>query len=132
MERLRAYLPAVRIGSGVLLILLGVLLFLGSLTRLNSALFRAAAALDTWAGRYRAGSDLIVGFVFLGLSALVGLRYIQRIAATSLSGDRSARLGVSPLRLTIVILVLSFSALSFTGLVSFPSLLSGWLRFQGI
>jgi cytochrome c-type biogenesis protein len=131
-ERLRARMHGIKVASGIFLIFLGVLIFIGSLARLNTAFFGLAAALGRWGQRSPAGPRLIFGLFFMTLSCLVAALYARRIGNVLRTTDTSVRAFIFPVPLALLFVFLFFSILTFAGVLDFPSLISFWLRFQGI
>lgn len=131
-ERLRPHLNAIRIASGVFLILLGILIFLGSLSQLNVALFKLAAGLEEWQRESPLGPRLLFGFFFLGLTSLVAVSFGLRFGRSLRNGGSPVGAILRPLPLMLVLVFLAVSILSFLGKADIGSLISSWLRFQGI
>ncbi len=139
MARIRPYLRAVRIGSGAFLVMLGALIFTGSLARLNVFLFRLAAGLEAWSRSDPAGPRLLFGGLFLALALLAAALYGLRVRRELAPGSRppapraAARWAVLyPGRLALFLALLAASILAFANLLDVPGLLAAWLRFQGI
>ena len=131
-QRLKSHMRAIKIASGIFLFLLGLLIFLGSLARLNIAFFSLAAALDEWRRASPPGPRLLFGFLFLGFGAAVTARYAWRASRHLRQGETSARGVVSPFSLAAIGVFLAASILSFVGTLDFSSIISAWLRFQGV
>ena len=122
-RRLRSHARAIKTASGIFLILLGLLIFVGSLSRLNAALFNLAGTLETWRRGSPAGPRLLFGFLFLGLDATLAVFYAKK---SSLRGV------VRPFSVVVILGVLAVSIFSFAGVLDVGSVVSAWLRFQGI
>jgi cytochrome c-type biogenesis protein len=132
-ERLRARMNGIKIASGIFLIILGALIFLGSLARLNAAFFTLAGALGQWGQRSPEGPRIIFGLLFLGLSCMIGALYARRAGnAVRRMAIPSFRSLIFPVPLALFLVFLSVSVLAFAGTLNLPSLISAWLRFQGI
>ena len=131
-ERLRAHMHSIKIASGIFLVLVGILIFLGNLGRLNVAMYGLAASLERWGQSSPAGSRLLFGLLFLGLSGLIAALYVRRMMQARQAADYSFRTLVYPAPLALFLVSAAFSVLSFTRVVDVPSLISSWLRFQGI
>jgi cytochrome c-type biogenesis protein len=123
--RLRSHMGAIKIASGIFIVLLGVLIFFGSLSRLNAVLFDLAGALDRWGSAAPLGPRIVFGLVFLVPAVLAAALYFRRL----LKG--SARF-IFPARLLLFSVFLFLSVLSFAGVLDFSAILTAWLRFQGI
>jgi cytochrome c-type biogenesis protein len=131
-ERLRAHMRGIKLASGIFLILLGVLIFIGSLARLNAAFYGLAVSLDRWAQRTPAGQRLLSGLLFLALSVLIAALYVRRVKKARQMERRTLRTFLFPAPLALFLLLTAFSVLSFAQVLNIPSLISSWLRFQGI
>lgn len=131
-EHLRAHMRGIKIGSGIFLILLGVLIFLGSLSRLNATFFAWAGSLDRWGQSAPAAQRRFSGLLFLALSGLSAALYVRRVRKAPRGESRSLRSILFPVPLAFFLLFVAFSVLSFTRVVDIPMLISSWLRFQGI
>lgn len=131
-QRLRPKMKAVKIASGVVLIALGMLIFLGSLARLNTVFFQMSGALDAWGRRNPAGPAILFGSLFLAFSGLIAGAYGKRLRRVRGHGRHSLRMLLLPVPFVALLAFLSFAVLSFTRVLDIPSLISSWLRFQGI
>jgi cytochrome c-type biogenesis protein len=125
--RLRSHMRAIKISSGIFIILLGVLIFLGSLSRLNAVLSDLAAALVSWRERSPEAPGRVFGSIFLALAVLAAALYAWRIR----TGRPSARVAF-PGHLAFLIVSVLLAVLSYTGAADFLSVLAAWLGFQGI
>lgn len=131
-QRLRGSMKLIKIGSGVFLMLLGVLLFFGGLARLNAIFFGLAGQLDRWAQVSATGSRLLFGVLFLVLGGLPAVRYgrsLQGVAGRNKL--KTAFLG-SPVALVFLVAFATLSVLSFAGVLNVPSLVVSWLQFRGV
>ncbi|MGA2765599.1 MAG: cytochrome c biogenesis protein CcdA [Spirochaetia bacterium] len=129
---LRSHMRGIKIASGAFLVLLGLLIFLGSLARLNVAFFGLAAGLEAWQRADPLGPRLLFGSLFLGSGALVAAVYARRVAKSLREAGTSIRSIVRPIFLAAIGVFLAASILSFTGTLDFGSAISAWLRFQGV
>ncbi|OHD69866.1 MAG: hypothetical protein A2V99_14650 [Spirochaetes bacterium RBG_16_67_19] len=132
MQRVRPHLHGIKVASGVFLVALGVLIFTGSLSRLNIALFGLATWLEQWGSRDPAGPKLLFGSVFLFLALLLAVFYILRITRRVRASSTSLRTLLYPGRLALFLVFLAVSVLSYANAVDLPRLITSWLRFQGI
>lgn len=132
MTRFKFHLRIVKIMSGVFLVILGVLIFAGSLSRMNVFLFSLASRLDAWNNVNPTGSQMLFGFLFLVISLILMFLYgkgvLKRINASRLS----FKCFILPGRLILYTLFASSAILSFVGSLSVPDTIIRWLTFQGI
>jgi cytochrome c-type biogenesis protein len=131
-QRLRGSMKLIKIGSGVFLMLLGVLLFFGGLARLNAIFFALAGKLDRWAQVSVAGSRLLFGLLFLVLGGLPAVKYVKSLQGVTGRNRLSIALLGSPVALVFLVAFATLSVLSFTGVLNVPALVVSWLRFQGV
>ena len=132
MLRVRPHLHAIKVASGVFLVALGALIFTGSFSRLNIALFGLAAWLEQWGARAPAGPKLLFGSIFLFLALLLAAFYARRVTLRVQASGTSPRKLLYPGRLALLLVFLAVSVLSFAKVVDLSRLISSWLRFQGI
>ncbi len=125
--RLRSHMRAIKIASGIFILLLGVLIFFGSLTRLNAVLSDLASALVSWGQRSPEAPRLVFGSLFLASACLAAALYAWRIR----KGRPSARI-FFPGNLAFLIAFIALSVLAYSGTADFISVLAAWLSFQGI
>ena len=123
--RMRKYLHAVKIGSGIFLIFVGILIFTGRLTRINIFLFRMASGLETLNAEHPLRITITSGVMFLVPAVLIGMSFVKRII-------RKRQTGFTKIRFIITLIFLLLSLLSFTGVLDIGSLLNSWLTFQGL
>ena len=132
MEKFKAHLQIVKIVSGVFLVFIGLLIFLGSLTKLNVFFFTLASNLEIWSTNNIMGSRLLFGFPFLFLSSLLVFFYVRKAhRSITLSGMVVSNF-LFPIRLIIIMVSAGITILSFTGIMEVNKLIVLWLRFQGI
>ncbi len=131
-ERLRAHMRAIKIGSGIFLIVLGAMIFLGSLSRLNAAFFALAGSLDRWGRSAPEVRRVLSGLFFLTLSGLSAALYIRRAWKARHGEGRCLHTFLFPAPLALFLLLVASSVLTFARVLDVPSLVSSWLRFQGI
>ncbi len=131
-HRLRVHLNAVKIASGALLVLMGILIFAGSLTRLNSAFFGLAAKLQDWRLREPMAPRLLFGVMFGSLSAAIAGLYARRAIRSRVRTPPLARTLVYPAPLGLLFFFLALSILSFSNILQPDVLIGSWLRFQGV
>jgi len=132
MKKLSRHLYKIKIASGILLVAIGVLIFFGSLARLNSLFFAMAGNLDAWAGGNPAGPRILFFSIFLFFSIVLIFFYIRRVRKVKLQSGFDKKLFVYPARLILIVIFLSASILTLSGALDIPKLIVNWLTFQGI
>lgn len=110
----------VRIGSGLLLVVIGLSMALGRLTALNAATARAGMRLK---GMLAAAPDTVRWWTLGVLGTLAAAIIIVPL----LRKKPLAR----PARLVALVVIALLAALDLTGVVSLADLVAGWLLFQG-
>jgi cytochrome c-type biogenesis protein len=123
VQRLRPWLGAIRIASGLFLVALGVLVILGRLRGLSAFVFRAAQSLREWSAADPAGPRVLSGSVLAAFAASTLWSGVRRIRAVRL---------VPPIRTIVFVALSTLSVLAYTGVIDTASLVAGWLSFQGL
>jgi cytochrome c-type biogenesis protein len=132
VERIKPHLRTIKVASGIFLVSLGVLIFTGSLARLNTTLFSLAARIDQWEQQNPFGPRLLFGGLFLFLTLFCVVLYVRRVLKSMRNEGLSFHSFLYPLHGILVLAFASLSILSFSDGFNLPRLLSSWLRFQGI
>jgi cytochrome c-type biogenesis protein len=111
---------AVRIVSGLLLVVIGLSMALGRLTALNAITARLGIGIKSFAAS-QPEATMAISLTIIGvLAALL-------VAVPVLRGRRFAR----PVRLVVLGVLLLALLLQALGVVSFAGIVAGWLMFQG-
>jgi len=127
--KVKRHFKAIRIGSGALLVAIGLLIAFGRFQNLNIALFRAATAAGRWAESNPTASRVLPS-VILALLALLALVPAMRRIVRNSSSAQARKLPVVLLSIGAVLLVLA--VLQVAGTLNAMDAVSAWLRFQGI
>ncbi len=122
VQRLRPWLGAIRIASGLFLVALGILVILGRLRGLSAFVFRAAEALRGWSATDPAGPRVLIGSILAAIAALILMSVVRRIQVVR---------RVPPIRTVIFVTMSTLSVLTYSGAIDAASLVAGWLAFQG-
>ena len=130
MEKIKPHLNTIRIISGLFLVLIGIMILLGKLQRLNIFLFSLSRDLQVWGDTYPWGARLLFGLPPLLFTSLIVFFYARRVRIEKTASGRAVV--IKPFRIALVFLFMLVTFLSFTGLANFSDLLSLWLNFQGI
>jgi len=111
---------AVRIGSGILLIVIGLSMALGKLTALNAAAARFGIAIKGFTASYPMEAKAwTVGLLLAVATALVVVPLIRHKAL------------LKPARLVFLALFVVLAVLELLGVISTAGVLSDWMLFQG-
>jgi len=111
---------AVRIGSGILLIVIGLSMALGKLTALNAAAARLGIGMKGFiATSPEEATAWTVGILLAIVAAIVVVPLVRR------------RPFVRPVRLIVLVLLVVLIVLEALGIVSTMGVLSDWMLFQG-
>ncbi|HEC61914.1 MAG TPA: cytochrome c biogenesis protein CcdA [bacterium] len=132
MERIKPYLRTVKMASGVFLVFIGLLIFSGSLTKLNVFFFKIASELEIWADDNPRGPRMLFSFPFLVPSLLLIFFYWKRAYNLVIRSGLAVKTLVFPLRLIFIVFLSGLTALTLTGFIDFTKLIVQWLNFQGI
>ena len=122
LDRVRRFIPAIRIASGLLLVGIGILIAFGRLQQLPAQVIAWGWRLAAWDEAYPVASSLIFG----AAAAVIGLvpiglvlRARRGAATTVLAGA----FGTAALALAV---------LNATGAINLASWLATWLRYTGL
>jgi cytochrome c-type biogenesis protein len=127
LGRIRKYLPAIKVGSGVLLVGIGILIALGRLQQLSARLIAAGSRLTAWDATHPALSNWLFAGTLAVIAALpMIVAVIRRLRTNAV---------VRPLhwaRLTLAAVGIVLAILNVTDLISIANWFSGWFRFTGL
>jgi cytochrome c-type biogenesis protein len=128
--KIRSHLNQIKIGSGLFLIVMGILIFSGQLTRLNIILYTLAGNIRNWEQDHIQGVRAVYGSIFL-IPALFTIVPIRK-RFVSLKGKVKNFTNFPFLYFILFMLLILLSGLAYTGLIDIGKLLQNWLTFQGI
>ena len=136
-SRLRKYLHAIKIGSGIFLISIGILIFSGRLSRINIFLFRISNGLESLNEEFPIGTAVISGLIFLIPAVFIGISFVKHLIHRSQAVEpemesKRIKLKFPTGRFVFTIAFLLISVLVFIGVLDIGSLISNWLTFQGL
>ena len=123
VQRLKPWLGAIRIASGLFLVALGILIILGRLQGMSAFVFRSAAALQEWHAADPLGPRVLFG----SLLALISLPFLVSVVRRTVA---SRRLPLA--RAGFFVVFAALSILTFLGVIDAASLVARWLTFQGL
>ncbi len=123
LARIRPWLGAIRIASGIFLVALGILVILGRMRGLSAFVFGLGGSLQAWSQARPLAPRLLFGILSAALAALLLQSGIRRLVA-----DRK----VTPVRLTLGSALAVISALILAGMIDAGMVVAGWLTFQGL
>jgi len=142
LSRIRKHIPTIKKVSGVFLVFIGVLILLGELQRLNIYLGVLSQSLRAWGESNPAASSLFFGGLFILIAGAILLFTLRRsrreVGETDQRRDTedppaSDRTGTArPVRLAATALFLILAALTLSGVLDIPRLLTAWFTYQGI
>ncbi len=122
LKRLRPYLPAIRVASGILLVAIGVLIAAGRLQQLAARLLAWGARLRAWDAANPAASawSFGAGLALLGLAPLLIVLARRRRALPIVLVSLFAATA------------LAVATLNIAGEVSIASWIAGWFQYTGL
>ena len=156
LDRIKRHMRVIKIGSGIFLVLIGLLILAGRLQRFNNALFSFAYQLESWEQSYPTAARLVFGAIFLTFAAITLTFYLRKRSRdrpiedldpsmeTSVTnkdgvGEQVKEAGskvllrhIRPVRITVLLVFTAASLLSFIGIINFSRLFAIWFNFQGI
>jgi cytochrome c-type biogenesis protein len=129
MVKVRPHLNRIKIGSGLFLIIIGILIFSGQLSKMNIILYTFANNLHNWEINHIIEARAVYGSLFLipALFTAVAIwkPFIVKKEVNWKSSIRTIRTGLFSVLLIIAVL-------TYTGLFEIGGLIQKWLTFQGI
>ena len=123
VQRLKPWLGAIRIASGLFLVALGILIILGRLQGMSAFVFRSAANLQEWNAADPRGPRVLFG----SLLAVIGLPFLASAVRHTVASN-----SVPLVRTGFFIVFAALSILTFLGVVDAASIVTKWLMFQGL
>ncbi len=124
-EKIRPHLNTIRIVSGSFLVLIGFIILLGRLQRLNTYFFILANNLESWQQANPRQPRLMFGIIFTLTFFMLTYTYIKRLIIRK-------KIIFPPVRLVFMFLFLILSILIFAGILNFTQFFTFWFTFQGI
>lgn len=132
MEKIKPHLNAIRITSGIFLIMIGILILLGRLQRLNIFLFSSAYTLQAWQESSPLLSRLVLSVLFLIPFFLLLFAYIRKSRKVCEQGKLPLKKLIMPGRIIFLSVFLLLSVLSLSGTLNIGAIISYWFTYQGI
>lgn len=139
LNRIKRHIVAIKIGSGIFLVLIGVLIAVGRLQQFNVSLFSFAYRIESWEATSPGAARAVFSGVFFAFAALVAAFYVRRVmiersrggeVAIEATGGEGVR--IHPVRAVFLLVFIVAGVLSLTGVLNFSQLLSFWFSYQGI
>lgn len=120
LDFFKRHARAVRVASGLLLVVIGLSMIFGKLALISSAAVQTGFTLKSALSSEPSLVRLVAALCWLALDLLLlGLFLLRK------------KNPIHPLRLGLLVLLLLIGLLDYTGLISSPGLLAEWLLFQG-
>lgn len=132
MNRIKRHLTKIKNASGVFLILIGILIITGKLSKLNIFLYQSANALNNFGQNYPGAIALISGALFLLLATPAALRFFHRARLWQSGGAEESENRFPAVSLFVMILLILTALLSFAKVIDWRSFLITWLTYQGL
>jgi len=122
LKRMRRYLPAIKVASGLLLVLMGVLIAVGRLQQLSARLIAWGARLSAWDTANPVASDWLFG------------AGVVLLATAPLAVALARRAGLRAKVVTALVATVggAIALLNVLDVVSVAGWLSGWFRYTGL
>ena len=128
LQKIRPHLKAIKIGSGIFLIAVGILIILGRLQRFNTALFKLANTIEAVKQQNLDHIANLFGALFFIPGAALLLLYLKRIFRRKDSGKINLYLAL----LIFTLFFLSLGILTFLRVIDTSKIITFWFTFQGI
>jgi len=132
MEKIKPHLNRIRIASGIFLIMIGILILLGRLQRLNIFLFSSAYNLQAWQESSPLLSRLVFSALFLIPFLLLLFSYIRKARKVCAQEKLPLKKLIMPVRIIFLTIFLLLGVLSLSGTLNIVAIISYWFTFQGI
>jgi len=132
MEKIKPHLNRIRIASGIFLIMIGILILLGRLQRLNIFLFSSAYALQAWQESSPLLSRMVLSALFLIPFILLLFSYIHKVKKVRRQEKLPYKKLIMPGRIIFLSVFLLLSVLTLSGTLNIAAIISYWFTFQGI
>ncbi len=129
MSKVNPYLTKIKIGSGIFLIAVGVLIFSGQLTRMNIVLNVFAERIRIWELHNNLEARLVYGTLFLIATGITLFLKRGRLK-TFIRNRRNSN--VPFLLLAFLVAEIILSVLVYTGIFDVGELIQKWITFKGI
>lgn len=123
LKKIKRHMGTIKIASGIILIVVGLLIALGRLQALNGALVRAGYRLEGWAAAHPSASRAV-------FAAILGIPVLALLLPPLFR--REPRRLLQPVRLGFVVVLVVLAILEVAGVIHLASAIAGWLQFQGI
>ena len=135
LKRIRRYLPAIKVGSGILLIIMGVLIATGRLTELSARLIAAGSRLAAWNAANPVASNWLfaAGTVTIGAVPLV-VALVRRPRGThgEAPGGSASRRTALAVASALAVAGLVLAALNVVDAIDLAGWFSSWFRYTGL
>ena len=128
LQNIRSHLKAIKIGSGIFLIAVGVLIILGRLQRFNMVLFKLSNTIEAVKQQNPAYMAHLFGTLFFIPGAALLFLYLKRIFRRK----HSAKISLYPALLIFTLFFLVIGILTFLRVIDTSKIITFWFTFQGI
>ncbi len=128
LDRIKPWLPHLKVATGGLLIAIGVLIAGGRLQNLQAALFRAANQIEQWAVRSPVMATWGLGAI---AAALTVAPFVPAFVRRFRRRERQVRV-VTPTRAVVAAVFGLLTALHATGVLPLAEALALWFTYEGI
>lgn len=129
MVKVRPHLNRIKIGSGIFLIIIGILIFTGQLSKMNIILYSFANNLHKWEINNINEAKAVYGSLFLIPALFIIVNTWKPFIVKKEILLKSSNL---ILRAGLVSGLLIIAVLTYTGLFEIGELIQKWITFQGI
>jgi len=127
--KIRPHLNRIKIGSGLFLIIIGILIFSGQLSKMNILLYSYANKLHNWEINHLYASRAVYGSIFLIPSLFTAAAAWRSFIKYKKGNLKSITL---ILWFGLFLVLVSAAVLIYSGFFDIGELIQKWLTFQGI
>ncbi len=128
IQKIRPYLKAIKTGSGIFLIFIGILILLGRLQKLNIALFNLAGLVE----QAKTQNPVYITNLFATIFLIPGLLLLVFYIRNVFKNRRTEKTRLHLLWLFFTIFFLVTAALTFLKIIDISRIFTFWITFQGI
>ena len=122
LQRVKPYFGAIRVGSGVFLIAMGLLIMFGRFQQLNGWLLATGAGIERWNAAHPHLARGLFGAVSLAVAAAIpAVRLLRR-----------RRPLLRPVGVVFSLLFLAVAILEWSAAIDLADLFAAWLQYQGV
>ncbi len=127
LQKVKPHFATIKMFTGGLLVLIGVLIAAGQFQQMQATLFRAGTAIDRWSAATPRVSRLVLS---LSLAAIAALPFAGPVLR-KMQGRQQVRF-MAPARLLVTSVFLLLAVLNATGVIAVEQAIVAWFLYEGL